>query len=99
MKILVEGGLHLISVTVPEPVERMLRGLLQQEGDAQGQLTAANLEAIAVPDAADEEYTPVDSLHDMDLLADAKLVTKLVLEGLKRRIAEPVQHGERLRVR
>ncbi|MCC6555477.1 MAG: hypothetical protein IT372_21155 [Polyangiaceae bacterium] len=87
---------------LPDSVERVLRGLLQDDG----RVSKEQLDKIGQElDSADRSGANRDSNEDRigavgesTIVADGGLVRRVVLEGLRRRLTQPVDQQEILRI-
>jgi len=80
------------SSQLPRSVETSLRSLLQSDGV----VTLEELSRIPAPE--DSNLDQVGEIHGYEVVADGSIALRVVIEGLKRRLASPIAANEKIRL-
>lgn len=90
------GGRVVQAFRVPDNADIAFRLCLETTAP---QLDLLSLEKAAVPEFHDPSYGSVAEVGEVELLAEARPIVEAVKQGLRRRLANPVEDGESLRFR
>ena len=92
MHFCVDGIAGFKSPQLPPSVETGLRGLLQSDGI----VTPEELSKIPPPE--DSNLDVVAEVQGYDVVADGSIALRVVIEGLKRRLASPIAPNEKIKL-